>query len=974
MAISDLITLGVGPGGSPSDIILMGLSPNAGGTEFTAIVLEAYLDGEWVDLSDDVLVGDGISARWGISGYSPTDIVADPGDLHFTLNNSGGEYYPDGESPLSGWGAGVKLRLVYTYGGTTYIKPLAYIPPKGGIVLQLGKVAAEDRVKVTGVDWMQFAVDAPFTEATIETDVAADDGINTILDVIPIAPAATDLDAGIQTFPAIFDSTGMSATAYSEFAKLMYAESPGYLYLRKAAANGETLTFENADARKTMTPKTIDGSEVQFVDSDIDAIELDYGGNIINYGTATAYPKRVDKDTNVLYRLPSSMPLAAEEIKEWRAKYVDPNGGGRCNAIVSSMIDPEAPGGTDTSLMLLINFEGGDADDDTGRHTVTQNDVTVNTGAYVDVGPEPDVTRIAGGVLGQYGLFGGYSAYYLSIADSDDFDFGSGAFTIGWYEALMDVTAGDAFMTRDMTASYPPWLLGYSDGSNLLIYMSSNGSSWDIANGKSLGPINKDHWTYYEVSRDSDGWFYAFRDGVLTDKWYSATAFPSSSGTVSIGRTRNTYYTFMGADSIFVRKGVCLHRQDFDPPRRNISATYEGDYLMNSAEDGTGTDLSDDLSVTVSYSSESASYTIENTGSTDGYITHLQARGLGVYPYDSIETTVQDGDSIDAYGHQILRIEQQYQQTLTAGRQWLIDIIADHIDPTTRLRKIKFWANKNANNMKRFLKCDIGDAIRVTVDRPGLDGYYYIQNIASNVHPGNLVYVEYGLVPSYALTYPGCLLHLNGDHESTDIIDKSHKAWTAEGGAYITAELGGTKAKFNECLKLDADAYITTEDHEDFFFDTGDLTIDFWIRFPDIPDALEKQIIYEQNDGAGNYIRLDISYNSGTGGQWIWLRQYIGGVSDLSIMKNSSGWITNTWYHIAIVRSGNDWMFFKNGTQVETTTTNASDLIDISAAVTVGGSSDGGNVGCYIDEFHIQKGTARWTGNFTAPTKEYGLT
>jgi hypothetical protein len=56
MAISNLITFGIGEGGSPTDIILMGLAA-AGNSAFDSIAVYACLDGNWTDISADVIGG-----------------------------------------------------------------------------------------------------------------------------------------------------------------------------------------------------------------------------------------------------------------------------------------------------------------------------------------------------------------------------------------------------------------------------------------------------------------------------------------------------------------------------------------------------------------------------------------------------------------------------------------------------------------------------------------------------------------------------------------------------------------------------------------------------------------------------------------------------------------------------------------------------------------------------------------------------
>ena len=111
--------------------------------------LYAYLNAGWVDLTTDVQEKASLNANWGMDGNGPLDIVGDIGELRFTLRNDDGKYYPDGGSPLSGWGWGVPIKVTMAYGGNT--RTLRYYVED--IKLNVGKVAAQSTVTVTALDW-----------------------------------------------------------------------------------------------------------------------------------------------------------------------------------------------------------------------------------------------------------------------------------------------------------------------------------------------------------------------------------------------------------------------------------------------------------------------------------------------------------------------------------------------------------------------------------------------------------------------------------------------------------------------------------------------------------------------------------------------------------------------------------------------------------------------------------------------------
>jgi len=733
-----------------------------------SIKVVAFPNGKYTNISTDSLDA---RLHWGIRGVEPTDILADVGNARLTLTNMNGLYYPDGSSGIAGWTSNTIIKIIVTYGGVPYVRFRGYLDIDSLVV---GKIPAENKVSLTVNDWMLLATRTPILEPDVQLSKTADEGIELVLAYCPIQPNSTSLETGDYTFPVIFDSIGVRTKAYTEFSKFAYSESPGHIYLKKDIFGGETLVFENSTHRDSshalsttftytsgykflnqagdnwknhsggvFLNHSVDTqfpggtTDIELSDTHIDAVEIDYGKNIINRAVVTAYPKRIDDDVQVLYELDYPMAIANGETIVYRAPYTDPSGGRQINALVSSMVDPVAPGQADPYRKLLCHFTS-DTTDSTGNHTVTANDVTIETDNYIDVGPDPDVQRVSGSILGPYALFGGYADYNLSVASSSDFEFGSGAFTIGFYAVIMNPSSAGAIIARDGTTSFVPWMIGSVDGTNVEIYMSSDGASWDIANGESLGQVQLNRWVHYEVSRDDDGWFYAFVDGNLTSKWYSSASFPANSNALSIGKSQGANYIFMALDELFIDKGRILHKKDFTPPKKNLSENYEGDYWLNTADDESGTDYSSNLLVLAYYGSEAVTYRVTNNSGVAGYF-YVRARGRGIYAYSPIEDAVQDDiTNIQKYGYKEAGIQQKYQQNLIAGTAWATDIVDDQKVPKTRLKSVSFFANKSDFLMDCFLQADVGYLVRVTLTDPNIDGYYYIQNV-------KIIYVTWGL-------------------------------------------------------------------------------------------------------------------------------------------------------------------------------------------------------------------------------------
>jgi hypothetical protein len=92
----------------------------------------------------------------------------------------------------------------------------------------------------------------------------------------------------------------------------------------------------------------------------------------------------------------------------------------------------------------------------------------------------------------------------------------------------------------------------------------------------------------------------------------------------------------------------------------------------------------------------------------------------------------------------------------------------------------------------------------------------------------------------------------------------------------------------------------------------------------------------------------------------------------LNRITSASSYSTSTWYHVAVVRSGSTITMYVNGTSVGTYTYSTA-LTDKTVLVgTVTDSRDSGTAWKfygYIDDLRITKGYARYTTNFTPPTK-----
>ena len=209
-------------------------------------------------------------------------------------------------------------------------------------------------------------------------------------------------------------------------------------------------------------------------------------------------------------------------------------------------------------------------------------------------------------------------------------------------------------------------------------------------------------------------------------------------------------------------------------------------------------------------------------------------------------------------------------------------------------------------------------------------------------------------------SYTKSLLHFDGDDASTTFTDESGKTWTA----YGDAQLDTTQKKLGTASGLfdGTGDYISTPDHDDWNFGSGNFTIDLWLYLNSLSGV---QIPIGQRSDINNRWNLYFSFPSqGLGFYWKPTESYL-------FQGSSAGWSANTWYHVAVVRNGDEFKLYRDGVAVATQSLSGS-LPDITdGALYIGGTADGMFSG-QIDEVRISKGIARWTSNFTPPTSAYG--
>jgi len=190
--------------------------------------------------------------------------------------------------------------------------------------------------------------------------------------------------------------------------------------------------------------------------------------------------------------------------------------------------------------------------------------------------------------------------------------------------------------------------------------------------------------------------------------------------------------------------------------------------------------------------------------------------------------------------------------------------------------------------------------------------------------------------------------------------DRPGKTVTSHGNAQLNTT---TKKYGTASLALDGTGdYATLISSVDFAYGAGDFTIEMWIYRT---AGAGGHILFDQRTAAPTNYAPALVVNASH------LLQYNDGAAN--VITGSTVVAINTWYHVAVSRSGTSTKLFLNGVQEGSTYTDTRNYIQ--TPFTIGARFDGTLAWHgYIDDFRVIKGVALYTGTFTAPTTQLATT
>lgn len=330
----------------------------------------------WLDLTSDV-VNDPIRWSRGIFGSGPLDLLARPGWMTFTLDNTEDNtakvpylYSPAHENALTGWRHGRVVRLTLTDGTNTRVKfrgRLKTILPDPDLWgLQVVHCMAQD--------WLAEFAEYDAGQLDLMQDVRSDELTLALINSLPTQPCNLDVDVGLDEYEFAFDNLGGDLPKATQVAQDIMQSERGFLYLRGDDTDGETLRFENRHARAAAIPVFYFGPD-QFP-HEPQAVQVPSDQrHIFNDIEVLTVPRRVDPAVQELVVLDSPMEVAPGQMERIFVDYHDPDNEAEfVGAIKASGVQPvpntdytafEQRDGTGTNLTgsvsIVVEFFGSRA-------------------------------------------------------------------------------------------------------------------------------------------------------------------------------------------------------------------------------------------------------------------------------------------------------------------------------------------------------------------------------------------------------------------------------------------------------------------------------------------------------------------------------------------------------------------------------------------------------------------------------------
>ena len=170
------------------------------------------------------------------------------------------------------------------------------------------------------------------------------------------------------------------------------------------------------------------------------------------------------------------------------------------------------------------------------------------------------------------------------------------------------------------------------------------------------------------------------------------------------------------------------------------------DYTANASEDGSGTNLTSNISIAITNYATTSQLVITNTGGTGAYLTLMQLRGTLIKPDDYTYAEDSDANSIALYKKRSLVIKTNWIQTVNEA----IDYAGVMVDLLSTPKQFPRFVVRDTP-AKQFAP-DIFDIVAVDFDSHHVTGNFRVGYMEHNwvINNGDVVDTTFYLEPNIA--------------------------------------------------------------------------------------------------------------------------------------------------------------------------------------------------------------------------------
>lgn len=171
-----------------------------------------------------------------------------------------------------------------------------------------------------------------------------------------------------------------------------------------------------------------------------------------------------------------------------------------------------------------------------------------------------------------YGASFNGSSQYLTTSTNSSLALGTNSFTVEYWIYIASNTGGTVAVSSGNGTSTYDGLFGYQTGSqSIILYLSSTGSSWDIASGTTIGSTPTGTWNHVAITRNGST-FYTFVNGVQGATFTSSASLYQSANSFAIGRAQSGTILNGYLSNVRVIVGTALYTSNFVPPTTALTA------------------------------------------------------------------------------------------------------------------------------------------------------------------------------------------------------------------------------------------------------------------------------------------------------------------------------------------------------------------------------------------------------------------